>query len=117
MISLNYWSYVIFQSNSCMANLDKNSITTVAIVIFLFLLTGLTPYHYPPHISVIAQTGELACIDYDESENTILINCNASFREVVQSINDPEILESPGNGEYILNANLEVADGITFAMT
>jgi poly(beta-D-mannuronate) C5 epimerase len=100
-----------------MANLDKNSITTVAIVILLFLLTGLTPYQYPPHISVIAQTGELACIDYDESENTILINCNASFQEVVQTINDPEILESPENGEYILNANLEVADGVTFAMT
>jgi len=100
-----------------MANLDKNSITTVAIVILLFLLTGLTPYHYPPYISVIAQTGELACIDYDESENTILIDCNASFQEVVQTINDPGILESPGNGEYILNANLEVADGITFAMT
>ena len=100
-----------------MANLDKNSITTVAIVILLFLLTGLTPYHYPPHISVIAQTVEPACIAYDESENTILINCNASFREVVRTINDPEILESSGNGEYILNANLEVADGITFAMT
>jgi poly(beta-D-mannuronate) C5 epimerase len=100
-----------------MVNLDKTSITTVAIVILLFLLTGLTPYHYPPHIPVIAQTGELACIDYDESENTILINCNASFREVVQTINDPDILESSGKGEYILNANLEVADGITFAMT
>jgi poly(beta-D-mannuronate) C5 epimerase len=100
-----------------MVNLDKTSIITVAIVILLFLLTGLTPYHYPPHISVIAQTGELACIDYDEAENTILINCSASFREVVQTINDPEILESPGNGEYVLNANLEVADGITFAMT
>src|SRR5918997_1633950 len=117
MISLNYWSYVIFQSNSCMANLDKNSITTVAIVIFLFLLTGLTPYYYPQHVSVMAQTGELGCIDYNEDENTILINCNASFGEVVQTINDPEILENLGNGEYILNANLEVADDITFAMS
>ncbi len=64
----------------------------------------------------MAQTGDLACIVYDEKRNTILINCNASFLDVVQTINDPEILESPGNGEYILNANLEVADGITFAI-
>jgi poly(beta-D-mannuronate) C5 epimerase len=100
-----------------MANLGKNSITTVAIVISLFLLTGLALYHYPPRVPVIAQTGELACIDYDESENTIIVNCNASFSDVVQTINDPDILENLGNGEYILNANLEVADGITFAMT
>ena len=100
-----------------MDNLYKNSTTLVAAVIILFLLTGMMAYHYPQHISVMAQTGELACIDYDEGENTILINCNASFREVVQTINDPEILESPGNGEYILNANLEVSDDITFAMT
>jgi poly(beta-D-mannuronate) C5 epimerase len=58
-----------------------------------------------------------ACIDYDAAENTIAINCNASFLDVVQAINDPEILENAGDGEYILNANLEVADGVTFAMT
>jgi hypothetical protein len=45
------------------------------------------------------------------------VACNASFLDVVQTINDPEILEDLGNGEYILNANLEVADGVTFEMT
>jgi parallel beta-helix repeat protein len=66
----------------------------------------------------------LACIDYDESENTISINCNASFLSVVQAINNPDILEQESigvagiaNGQYILNANLEVADGVLFAMT
>ena len=34
-----------------------------------------------------------------------------------RAINDPDILENVGDGEYILNANLEVADGVTFAMT
>ena len=57
------------------------------------------------------------CIDYDAAENTIVINCNASFLDVVQAINDPEILEELRDGEYLLNANLEVNDGITFEMT
>ena len=59
------------------------------------------------------------CIDYDSTENTIAINCDASFLDVVQAINDPEILEQEEEqeGQYILNANLEVADGVTFEMT
>src|SRR5215208_805399 len=59
---------------------------------------------------------EEACIDYEAEENTIAINCNASFLDVVQTINDPEILEQEDDGQYILNANLEVSDGITFKM-
>src|ERR671918_1023201 len=50
--------------------------------------------------------------------SSIFINCNASFLDVVQAIDDDlEILENLGDGEYILSANLEVADGITFEMT
>ena len=60
---------------------------------------------------------EVACIDYEAAENTIAINCDASFLDVVQAINDPEILEELRDGEYLLNANLEVNDGITFEMT
>src|SRR5215210_6773625 len=58
------------------------------------------------------------CIDYDAAENTIVINCNASFLDVVQAINDPEILEEQEEegGQYLLNANLQVNDGVTFAM-
>src|ERR671918_384587 len=61
---------------------------------------------------------EEACIDYDSTENTIAINCDASFLDVVETINDPEILEQEEEqeGQYILNANLEVADDVTFAM-
>jgi poly(beta-D-mannuronate) C5 epimerase len=61
---------------------------------------------------------EEACIDYDSTENTIAINCDASFLDVVETINDPEILEQEEEqeGQYILNANLEVADEVTFAM-
>jgi parallel beta-helix repeat protein len=61
---------------------------------------------------------EEVCIDYDSAENTIAINCDASFLDVVQAINDdPEIFEDLGSGEYLLNANLEVADGATFEMS
>jgi poly(beta-D-mannuronate) C5 epimerase len=65
-----------------------------------------------------ADEEEEACIDYDSTENTITINCDASFLDVVQTINDPEILEQEEDqeGQYILNANLEVADDVTFAM-
>jgi parallel beta-helix repeat protein len=98
-----------------MANPYEKIINVSAIGVLLFLFTGLISYE--KHVSFTAEAGELACIDYDEAENTILINCNASFQEVVQTINDPDVLESPGNGEYILNANLEVSDGITFVMS
>jgi mannuronan 5-epimerase len=61
---------------------------------------------------------EEACIDYEAAENTIAINCNASFLDVVRAIQDPEILEElEEEGQYLLNANLQVDDGITFAMT
>jgi mannuronan 5-epimerase len=99
-----------------MTNLCEKS-TTVAIAILVSLLTGLIPDEQHPHLRFSAEAGEQACIEYDEGENTIVINCNASFLDVVHTINDSDILESLGNGEYILNANLEVADGITFEMT
>src|SRR5215213_2612936 len=102
----------------------KKIINVTATSILLFLFTGLMSYEQ--NGSFTAEAGELACIDYDESENTITVNCNASFLSVVQAINNPDILEQEtgvegvagvANGQYILNANLEVADGVTFAMT
>jgi parallel beta-helix repeat protein len=58
---------------------------------------------------------------YDAAENTIAIDCDASFLDVVQSINDPGILEEleeeEEGGQYLLKANLEVDDGVTFSMT
>src|SRR5215204_4518148 len=100
-----------------MTSLDKKSITIAAavILIFLSLITSIMPYGQEPHhLRFTAEGG--ACIAYDQSENTININCNASFLDVVQTINDPDIVENTENGEYLLNANLEVADGITFEM-
>jgi mannuronan 5-epimerase len=60
----------------------------------------------------------IACVGYQSGVNTITINCDASFLDVVQAINDPEILEQEEEqeGQYILNANLDVTDGVTFEM-
>nr|MDQ3976111.1 right-handed parallel beta-helix repeat-containing protein [Thermoproteota archaeon] len=60
-----------------------------------------------------------ACVSYQSGVNTITVNCDASFLDVVQAINDPGILvqEEGQQGQYILNANLEVSDGVAFEMT
>jgi hypothetical protein len=102
-----------------MTCLKKKSLNAAAaVILLLFLLTIIIPYGQQQwhHLGFTAEAGEGECIDYDQSENTITINCNASFLDIVQTINDPEILENPGTGEYLLNANLEVADGVTFEM-
>jgi len=97
-----------------MTFVSRNSLTLAgAIPLLLFLITSVIPYTQQH----TAEAGEGECIDYESSDNTISINCNSSFLDVVQTINDSDIIENVGNGEYILNANLEVADGITFAMT
>ena len=100
-----------------MTKLYKNY-STIAVTTLLFLMTGIIlPYEQQHHLRFIAEAGELECIDYDEEENTITVNCSTTFQDVVQTVDDSDILENLGNGEYILKANLEVADGITFEMT
>jgi poly(beta-D-mannuronate) C5 epimerase len=100
-----------------MTKLYKNY-STIAVTILLFLMTGIIlPYEQQHHLHFTAEAGELECIDYDEEENTITVNCSTTFQDVVQTVDDSDILENLGNGEYILKANLEVADGITFEMT
>jgi mannuronan 5-epimerase len=100
-----------------MTNRRKNSITVTAVIL-LFLLTGLILYEQQ-HFRFTAEAGEVACIEYEEADNTITVNCDASFLDVIQTINDPEIVEQEEEaaGQYILNANLEVADGVSFEMT
>ena len=95
---------------------NRNCIVFVATVL-LSSMTGLLPYQQLLHFGFTAEAGEVECIDYDEGDNTITINCNTSFLDVVQTINDSNILQNLSNGEYILNANIEVADGVIFALT
>jgi parallel beta-helix repeat protein len=70
----------------------------------------------PQHLRFAAEAGEGFCTEYDQAENTINVNCNSSFSDVARAISDPKIVENLGNGEYILNATLEIADNITFEM-
>jgi parallel beta-helix repeat protein len=94
-----------------------NSITTAVAGLLLLLMID-SVQHTQDHLSFFkaAEAGEVTCIEYDETENTVAVNCSASFLDLVQAINDPDVIEFVGNGEYILKANLEVADGATFAM-
>jgi poly(beta-D-mannuronate) C5 epimerase len=57
-----------------------------------------------------------ACVDYGPGENTITITCNASFLDVVGTVNDQSVLESVGDQEYLLKANLQVNDGTNLSM-
>ena len=56
------------------------------------------------------------CIDYRQAERAITISCDASFGDVVNTMNNQGVLENLGNQEYLLNANLQVGDGATLSM-
>ena len=58
------------------------------------------------------------CINYNQTKNTITVICNASFRDIADTIKDQSILSNVGaDGGYLLNANLQVNDGATFSMS
>ena len=99
----------ISRCNSCgkflrsMTILGRNSVTIGAAILLLFLIAAAISYWQQQfHYFNAAEAGEGECIEYDEGENTIAVNCNASFLDVVQTVNEPEILENSGTGEYIL---------------
>src|ERR687893_3172479 len=104
-----------------MTSLWKKSINIAAAVILApLILISTVPYEEHHYLRFAAEGGVgEECIEYEEEEeNTITINCNASFLNVVQTISDTEILQTTGRpGEYVLNASLEVADDATFEMT
>jgi poly(beta-D-mannuronate) C5 epimerase len=104
------------QRTNIMMIIPKPSFAT-AVVVVLFSSMSTTSYQQPPFFD--DEEGIIQCIDYDAAENTINIDCDyASFRDVIGSINDQSVLERlEEDGEYLLKANLRVADGGTFEMT
>jgi poly(beta-D-mannuronate) C5 epimerase len=101
-----------------MTNRCKNSIP-LTTTILLFILVGLLSHgqqQQQHHLRFTVEAGESVCVEYDQTENTIHVNCNSSFSAVVQAINNPQIVENLGDGEYLLNATLEVVDGVSFEM-
>jgi parallel beta-helix repeat protein len=96
--------------------IPKSSFAT-AVVAFLFFFS-MTSISYQQLPFFDFEEG-VECIDYDAAENTIAIDCDhASFGDVIRTINDQSVLEKlEQDGEYLLKANLRVADGMTFEMT
>jgi hypothetical protein len=85
-----------------------------AVTVLIFSTTGVS---YEQMLFANKEEEDGACIDYERTENTITIECNASFRHVVGAIDDPAILEDLGNGgEYLLKASLQVDDDATLSM-
>jgi hypothetical protein len=83
-----------------------------AAAVLIFSLANISLQHLK-----YANEAEGACINYNQTENTIIISClHASFRDVVSSMNDPAIIANLGGGEYLLNANLRVNNNVSFAM-
>ena len=65
-----------------MTKLYKNY-STIAVTTLFFLMTGIIlPYEQQHHLRFTAEAGELECIDYDEEENTITVNCSTTFQDI-----------------------------------
>jgi mannuronan 5-epimerase len=93
-----------------MTILKRNFVAIVALILFSTTLVSTQQVQF--------SAASTACVGYQGGVNTITITCDASLLDVVQAISDPAILEQEvQGGQYILHANLEVADGVTFEMT
>src|ERR687897_2920834 len=95
--------------------IPKASFAIAAVAVLFFSMNSIS-YQQPPFFDIEEGT---QCIDYEAAENTIAIDCDyASFGDVIRTINDQSVLEKlEQDGEYLLKANLRVADGKTFEMT
>src|SRR5918992_1121150 len=94
--------------------IPRLSFATAALAALFFSMTS-SSYQQLPFLDI--EEGA-QCIDYDAAENTINIDCDyASFEDVIRTINYQSVLEKlEEDGEYLLKANLRVADGGTFEM-
>jgi mannuronan 5-epimerase len=94
--------------------IPRLSFATAALAALFFSMTS-SSYQQLPFLDI--EEGA-QCIDYDAAENTINIDCDyASFEDVIRTINFQSVLEKlEEDGEYLLKANLRVADGGTFEM-
>ena len=94
-----------------MNNLTRHFATMAVLLLFSMTLLSTQQVRF--------SNASTACVGYQGGVNTIMITCDASFLDIIQAINDPAILkqEAERNGQFILNANLQVDDGVTFEMT
>ncbi len=97
-----------------MANVYKKIATAISGCILAFILIVLMSSGQQEHSRFIAQAGEAVCTEYNQTENKINVSCNSNLQDIAQTINDTRIVQNLGNGEFILNATLEIDDGVTF---
>jgi poly(beta-D-mannuronate) C5 epimerase len=99
----------------------RDLLIAVAATLLLFYMTYPVLPYLQQQQSHFAYAEQRTCIDYDRTENTIMIKCDtSSFRDVADTIasnNDQAILSNLGDGQYLLNANLQVDDDATFSMS
>jgi mannuronan 5-epimerase len=57
------------------------------------------------------------CVEYDSLNKEITISCESTnFSQVHEVLNDPNVLKNEGDGIWLLNANLTIADGASFTI-
>lgn len=93
----------------------KRYFVTITVAVLFFSMTGISYQQLP----FLENDEGIRCIYYEAAENTITIDCDyASFGDLISTIHDPSILEKlEKDGEYLLKANLRIADGSSFDMT
>src|SRR5215210_3678988 len=95
--------------------IPKIPFAIAAVAVLFFSPIGIS-YQQPPFFDF--EEG-IDCIDYEAAEKTINIACDhASFEDVISTINNESVLEKlKEDGQYLLKANLRVADDAIFEMT
>ena len=93
----------------------KRYFATITVAILFFSMAGRSYQQLP----FLEYEQGLECISYEAAENTITIDCDsASFGDLISTIYNRSVLEKlEKDGEYLLKANLRVADGASFGMT
>src|SRR3712207_7123838 len=88
---------------------------TITVAVLFFSMAGISYQQLP----FLENDEGLRCIYYEAAEKTITIDCDhASFGDLISTIYDRSLLEKlEEDGEYLLKANLRVADGASFGMT
>jgi mannuronan 5-epimerase len=93
----------------------KRYFITITVAVLFFSMVGISYQQLP----FLENDEGLRCIYYEAAEKTITIDCDhASFGDLIRTIYDRSLLEKlEEDGEYLLKANLRVADGASFGMT
>jgi hypothetical protein len=63
------------------------------------------------------QQEQVGCFDYDQLNGTLNVICDADLIDVIAEGIGSSILQAYGPGEYILNANVSVADNATLTIS